>query len=29
LVDCSAVWNEFKVNNTLEFEESDEHCLYL
>jgi hypothetical protein len=29
LVDCTALWNEFKVNNTLDIEESDEHCLHL
>jgi hypothetical protein len=29
LVECSALWNEFKVNNTLDIQESDEHCLHL
>jgi hypothetical protein len=29
LVDCLALWNEFKVNNTLDIEESDEHFLHL
>jgi hypothetical protein len=29
LVDCLAFWNEFKVNNILDIEESDEHCLHL
>jgi hypothetical protein len=27
LVDCLALWNEFKVNNTLDTEDSNEHCL--
>jgi len=27
LVDCFASWNEFKVNNTIDINESDEHCL--
>jgi hypothetical protein len=29
LVDCLALWNEFKVNNTLDIYESDEHCLHV
>jgi hypothetical protein len=28
-VDCLALRNEFKVNNTIEIEESDEQCLHL
>jgi hypothetical protein len=28
LVECLALWNEFKVNSTLDIEESDEHCLH-
>jgi hypothetical protein len=26
LVDRLALWNEFKVSNALDIEESDEHC---
>jgi hypothetical protein len=26
---CLALWNEFKENNTLDIEESDEHYLHL
>jgi adenosyl cobinamide kinase/adenosyl cobinamide phosphate guanylyltransferase len=29
LIDCLALWNEFKVNNTLDIKESNEHCLHL
>jgi hypothetical protein len=29
LIDCLPLLNEFKVNNTLDIKESDEHCLYL
>jgi hypothetical protein len=29
LVDCLALWNEFKVNNTFDIKESDHHCLHL
>jgi len=29
LVDWMALWNKLKVNNTLDIEESDEHCLQL
>jgi hypothetical protein len=27
LVDCLALWNEFKVNDALDIEESDERCI--
>jgi hypothetical protein len=29
LIDCFSLWNEYKVNSTLDTEESDEHCLHL
>jgi hypothetical protein len=29
LIDCLALWDEFKINNTFNIEESDEHCLHL
>jgi hypothetical protein len=29
LVDCLALWNEFKVNSTLDIEECDKHCVHL
>jgi len=29
LVDFLVLWNEFKVNNTHDIEENDEHCLHL
>jgi hypothetical protein len=29
MVHCLALWNEFKVNNALDTEESDEHSLHL
>jgi len=29
LIDCLASWNEFKVNNTLNIEESDRQLLHL
>jgi hypothetical protein len=29
LVDCLALWNEFKVNNILDIKESEGHCLHL
>jgi hypothetical protein len=28
LIDCLAFWNEFKVNSSLNIEESDEHRLH-
>jgi hypothetical protein len=28
-VDCSALWNELEMNNTLDIEGSDEHFLHL
>jgi hypothetical protein len=28
LVECLALWNEFKVNNTLDIKQSDEQCLH-
>jgi hypothetical protein len=29
LVEYLTLWNEFKVYNTLDMEESDEHCFHL
>jgi hypothetical protein len=29
LIECLALWNEFKVNSALDIEESDEHYLDL
>jgi hypothetical protein len=29
LADCFALWNDFKINNTLDIEESDQHFLHL
>jgi len=29
LVDCLALWNEFKVNRTRDIEEGDKYCHYL
>jgi hypothetical protein len=29
LIDCLALWIEFKVNNVPDIKESDEHCLHL
>jgi hypothetical protein len=29
LVDCLTLWNEFKVNNTLDIEKIDDHYLHL
>jgi len=29
LVECLALFNELKVNNILDIEESDEQCLHL
>jgi len=29
LVDCLPLWNELKMNITLDIDESDEHCLHL
>jgi hypothetical protein len=28
-VDCLALWNECKVNSTLDIEEGNEYCLHL
>jgi hypothetical protein len=29
LFHCLALWDEFNVDNTLDIEESDEHCLHV
>jgi hypothetical protein len=28
LVDCLALWNEFKINSAVDIEKSDENCLH-